>query len=298
MGSDIVAGGLAQLNPKESVYLRLVTANGRILTETVALISEVNTWQASLHVPLNVSGPAQLQASIRNQKGEILAMDHVGVILALDTALGGRYLALFRPVNGENAVAGYYLFFDGFAQQAGGGVTISLWTENCQTRVAQQFFSLRTSAYWRGFLVVPRNIVGPACAVAYFGSPEEPDAWREAQLPINILPADDADAPGARAVMIGFPSAGATLSAAEPLQLYGTAYNAPDDEVLVSILLDNGRILTEGIAPVDDFGYWELTLILLPDTEGVAQITASFGNPTDPDYAQAQTAITITPVEE
>jgi hypothetical protein len=75
--------------------------------------------------------------------------------------------------------------------------------------------------------------------------------------------------------------------------LYGTAYNAPDREVLISMILENGRILTEAVAQTDIFGYWEISLFIPEDSEGPAFINVLIGIPNEEGYAQNQTEITI-----
>jgi hypothetical protein len=43
----------------------------------------------------------------------------------------------------------------------------------------------------------------------------------------------------------------------------------------------------------DIFGYWETTLFIPPDAEGTAMINISIGTPSESDYAQNQTIVTI-----
>jgi hypothetical protein len=189
-------------------------------------------------------------------------------------------------------VAGRYLFFDGYAQRPVGGVTISLWADNCQTEVARQFFPLRGDTYWHGFLVAPRELTGPACAIAYYGEPGAPEEWREALVTVDVLPADDPEASG---VTVGYPPPGRTLLAGRSYPVYGTAYNAPENRVDVMILLENGRVLAQGFAAANLFGYWEVSLRLPADAEGPATIWASAGIPGDERYSEGQNAIIIAP---
>jgi hypothetical protein len=226
-------------------------------------------------VPTAVSGPAQLQATIRDGD-EVIALDYVGVLIALDTTADERYLAMFR--------------FDGFVQQPAGGVTLSLWTDGCQNEAARQFFSLRGNTYWHGFLLVPRDLTGPACAVAYTGSSDDPDRWREAQVAVNVLADDDEDA---RGIVIGYPPPGSPLQAGRSYPVYGVAYNAPGGEVSVTYLLDNGRLVGQGVATTDLYGYWEVNLTVPLDAEGAAFVQATMGIPGADEYAQSQNPINI-----
>jgi len=294
MGSEMLVSGLARREADQRIVLLLVTATNHRLLEIEGESAESNQWQASFRVPDAVSGPAQLQALIVTPEDEIVARREVGVQLVLDTASGSRYLDLFRPAAGDTAVAGYTLLFDGVAQlPANNTVTISLWHDECRTRVARQSFVLRGSGYWHGFLVVPNDLEGPVCAVASFGSPDEtPESWREAQLPLTILPAGSETPPS---LVVAIPSPGSRLTAGESYIVRGTAANAREATVLVSILLDNGRILVETTTTSDFWGFWETSIVLPLDAAGPAQIFASLGSPSDPNFTQSQNAITIAP---
>jgi hypothetical protein len=129
--------------------------------------------------------------------------------------------------------------------------------------------------------------------VAHFGTPGE-DNWRETQVFLDVLPADD---PTALDVHIGNPPPDSLLFPGEPLLLYGTAYNAPDQIVTVSILLENGRLLTEGVAQVNDFGYWELELYIPEEIEGLAQIEAIVGQPDSEEFGRHETMVHIGSVQ-
>jgi hypothetical protein len=295
MGSDVIISGLVQAAPEHELQLLLISANGYLLAETTAQQSELNAWQASLHVPDAVSGPGQLVATIVDEVEElVLAQDAVEVQMVLDVNDSDRYLALFRPSAGETAVAGYNFFFDGRAQRPIDNlVTISIWHEECRTQAARQSFVLSGSGYWQGFIVVPQDLSGPACAVAHFGTPGEV-GWREAQVPITIISATESES---RSITIGNPPPGSIVQAGEPLLIYGTAGNARNSAVLATVLLDNGRILTEGVTTTDYWGYWELSVYFLPDTEGQAFIHVAVGEPNTPGYIQAQSTIIIRPAD-
>jgi hypothetical protein len=291
IGSDVIISGLMQAAPEHSLQLLLITANGYLLAETTALRHEFNTWQASLRVPESVTGPAQVVAAIVDKAEElVVAQDAVQVQLVLNVNDSDRYLALYRPVSGETAVAGFNLFFDGRAQRPVDNlVTISIWHEECRTQAARQSFVLSGSGYWQGFIVVPQDLRGAACAVAYFGTPGEV-GWREAVLPITIVSPAEIDS---HSITIGNPPPGSAVQAGEPFLIYGTAGNARNSSVMVTILLDNGRILTEGFTTTDYWGYWELSVYLLPETAGQAFIHAAVGEPNTAAFTQTQSIITI-----
>jgi hypothetical protein len=107
---------------------------------------------------------------------------------------------------------------------------------------------------------------------------------------MEILPHTDENAKG---VLVGNPPPNSTVTAGESILLYGTAYNAPDREVVISVMLENGRIITELVTTADIFGYWETSLFVPADAEGPAMINVSIGTPSEANYAQNQTLITI-----
>jgi hypothetical protein len=293
-GQVVTTGGFVQLGASDTLSVMLVTPTNHLISEAEVQLNDFNSWQANLNVPHHTSGTAELVAFVMDEEGTVLARDEKPVQLLVNREGNDRYLELFRPVTGEVAVAGYNLFFDGITElPADNLVTISIWNESCQVEVAKQSFRLRGSGYWQGFIVVPRDVTGPVCAVAHFGSPGE-DNWRETQVLLEILPAED---PTALDVHIGNPPPDSLLIPGKPLLLYGTAYNAPDKIVTVSILLENGRLLTEGVAEVNDFGYWELELFIPDEIDGLAQIEASIGQRDSDEFAQHETKVNIGTVQ-
>lgn len=290
LGQEVVVGGLVQMETDQEFKLDLVSATGHILGQTEPEVSEFNSWQARLTLPHSVSGRAEFQARLIGQDGALVASDSLPVMLRVDPESVDSYLILDRPQQDEEAVAGFNVFFDGIAQRpVNSVVSISLWNEACQTPMARQSFRLRGSGYWQGFIVVPINVRGQICAVAHFGEPGS-DSWREAQVQLEVLPPDDARALG---VLVGNPPAEKVLSPGMSVLLYGTAYNAPGREILVSILLENGRLLNEAVATVNIYGYWELELFIPADAAGPAQIEASIGERGSDQYAQSTVPVYI-----
>ncbi len=289
LGSDIVVRGLAQLDAAQSVSVTLSSATGRVLSSAVGVVNPVG-WEAGLQVPPNVSGAATLRASVVDGNGNVLVQDSATVNLVLDAAASDRYLALYNPVEGDTAVAGYFLFFDGRAQQpVGSRITIALWMDECQTQVASFTLTMEGSGYWQGQLGIPANVAGPGCAIASFGTPGEA-TWREVQIPINVLAADSAEATG---VTITNPAAGGAFLSGQTLFLAGTAFNAA--RVQVSVLLENGRIVGETSVQPNSLGLWEAELLLPFDVAGPAEITAVAQDASGAVLAEARRLITITP---
>jgi len=289
-GHEAAVSGLVQLDAGETLSVTLIAAAGYMLAQADVKVNNFNSWQGAVAAPHSVGGQAAIQAAVIDREGNIVALDTVPVLLKVDQEGTDRYLALFRPAGDTLAVAGYHLFFDGLAQlPVDNLVSISVWDESCRNELARQSYRLRGSGYWQGFLPIPGNIVGPICAIAHFGTPGE-TGWREVQVPLTVLARTDKLAKG---ITIGNPPPERNLDPGKTLLFYGTAYNTPDNQILVSILLENGRLLTESMAIVDFFGYWEIELYIPGDAAGPALIEASFGERGIDDYISHEIPVTI-----
>lgn len=296
LGSEMTLSGLAQRNEGQTIWVTLITPDRIVLVDTPATFSRsggnTDAWQASFTVPEFVVGPAQLQATIRDSQNQIITAEVRAVMLTLDASRTPRFLVLQRPLYNQNVVAGYYLFMDGqTGLPAGGLITMKILIDDCQTEAAKQSFGIGGGygSYWYGYIGVPRNLSGPACAIAYFGAPGT-DTWRQALVPINILAETDEAAAG---IFIVNPIAGGAARAGQSFAVSGLAYNAVDDTVLTTVTLDGGQILSQATAVVDDFGYWEVNLTLPPGIAGSAAISAVTGLPGDDYYAETQLLLTI-----
>lgn len=276
MGSTLTVRGLVQKEEEQAVWVTLVSRNGRLLVELPAEPNEIG-WQASFPIPIQVSGAAYVQAGVRDADGALRNVYRIPVTLVPDTTDAERFLLMSRPDPDEIAVSGFNLFFEGeIFRPAANTISLSIWVDDCRRRVAGQNFVLGSSNRpfaWSGFVIAPRDESGPACAVASFGEPGTAD-WREAQAPITILPAADRDAKGIR---IAGPRSNSELFAGDEVFVYGTALNVSAGELLVSILMENGRIVSQTPVTTDFWGYWETTIRLPVDVEGRGQIIAETG---------------------
>ena len=294
LGSSVEARGLIQIDEGQTIWLELISANGRILNTTPGTVGDIG-WDAVLDVPEFVSGSAVLRAIIRDEASNVVAQNEVRVNLLPDTENAERYLLLLRPTATEKAVAGFNIFFDGrVLRPTNSLITVSIWTDDCQTQASRQSFTLGQSVraiYWQGFAIPPVDAVGEACAVAHIGEPGD-ENWREAVVPITVYSPEAAEAKG---VTIGNPPPEATLVAGDELQLFGTALNVSEGPLHISIVMENGFILFDGAIETDYWGFWEQSVLIPPDVLGAAEITV-FTEPDDPnDYAETKTTITVEP---
>lgn len=289
-GSVLTVSGLSGVSPEQKLVIRLVTVGGNLLDETMAKLDS-NTFQANIQVPITITGAAQIQAQVQTISGEVVAMDTLSVRIGANAAANPRYLELYRPVVNSKVVGGYYLFFDGYAAQPTGTVFIAVYTDNCQTEAAATSFRVSSSSYWQGYLYIPNTLSGAGCAMARFGAPGA-ENWREAQVPINLQrPTEE----GAYAIYLFSPTQQSELVGGSNVSFWGTAYNASDDLVVISLLREDGVNLAQGSATVDSFGYWETTLNIPLNYTGIAQIVTAIGNPGQGNVAQAVITVTILP---
>ena len=292
LGEELITGGRARLDATEFISVSLLSATGIVLDQARAEINDFSNWQANLSIPQWVSGPAFLLALVSDQENVIKNSDELAIELRISDETVGRAIDLFRPKIGDHAISGYYLLFDGWVQQPLSNlVTVSLWHEDCQQMAAFESFRLSGSGNWWGLLFVPTNLSGPVCASARFGSPGESD-WRESQTMIEVL---DGAHSQTNAVVIAIPRIDAAVESGRSETIKGVAYNAPDRLVNVTVLLNNGRLLTEGVTGADRYGYWELSLFIPADAAGAAQIFASIGSRGNENYYEISSPITIVP---
>jgi hypothetical protein len=266
VGSQVSVSGEAPPGSSE-VTVRL-TAAGLTLSESQAALSTGGAaWQTSLAVPANVVGPALIEASAGGEETAARA-----VTIERSGATSDPTISLLHPAPASTVVAGQVLFFTGRTQRpTDGTISISVRYEDCQTVAASQSFEVGEGGQWWGYILVPDNVFGPACAVAYFGEFGE-EGWGAAQTPVTILEADDPDAQG---LFVGnFPESEVPIG--EPFAIYGSAFNVPNGQVQVRIDVA-GSTVAQGTATVDRFGYWETELTLPENTSTTTtgQIVAS-----------------------
>jgi hypothetical protein len=294
LGSDVVVRGRAQMPPSGRLEVTLLSQNWHQLTMAEATQGEVG-WETTLTVPYQVAGNGRIQAQILDDNDNILASNEISVGLEPDTDNMDRYLTLNRPVSDNVAVRGYNFLFDGTVfNPVNNTVSIAIWTNECQVQVARQNFVLGgsvTTFNWHGFIIVPGEAEGEACAIASFGQPGE-ESWREIQVPITVYPTSAAEA---RQIEVARPLPQTSYRAGDRLFVYGTAPGITEGVVLISVLLENGRIIEENEVATDLWGYWEFETVLPPDIEGPAEINVSAGEPDEAGYVLQQTLITIQP---
>lgn len=278
-GQTLVISGRAARRSDQRLEAALWTLDGQLLVAEEIEELDFGAWEADLPLLATFSGQARFVATIWNVNDEpesSAARDSLLVNILPDTGQS-RYLQLDRPgTSGTVGAAGFYLLFDGYAQRpAGFAVTIAIKTDDCQTVTARQRFVLNGSGAWRGFLKIPEDVTGQACAIAWFGDEESADR-REAQYLIDIVPKNQA-----RGTTIGLPKNNSTIRPGATVFFQGTAWNATKNELLISVQLADGSITDSETVKVDKLGYWEASLLMPVDLSGEVQVTADGGSGAD-----------------
>ncbi len=289
--TEVVVRGIANLNDTDTIEVALVALNGRQLAQVAGERNEIG-WSAPLLVPEFVSGPATLHAKVISAEATTVASYEMPVFIETDTDSAVRFLTVSAPQPGQTAQGGFNLFFAGEAQQPiGGSITLSVWNADCQNLVAREVYPLRGSGAWQGFMILPPEAEGDACAIVSFG-PEGDLGWREVQLPMTLFSAEDPDAAG---VQIANPTTDAVWLAGSSQLVNGIALGAIVQPVNVQVMLENGRVIAQSSPETDYWGYWELNVNLPSGTEGPARVVATYGTEGEPGYATSETIFMIEP---
>lgn len=264
--SDLTVSG--QVSPAAAALVNITLQAGptALVTGTAQVDPSSGAWLTTLAVPPFVTGNARVIASTEAEN----AM--VDINLLPSNAPGGTILRLARPAVGDTLVSGRAAFFEGTALEViNETITIAILGDNCGTVAAAQSFTVN-GGEWRGFIILPQDLSGPACAVVYTGTPGTAE-WRQTQVSVVLLTPDEA---GASRIELGNP-AFETYTAGETITLFGLAVNAPDNEIQLTASMGGTVILPATAVAVDDFGYWEIELTLPAGSSGSMTITASMG---------------------
>jgi hypothetical protein len=290
LGESAVVSGFAQVGGGMNIQVGLTSASGLSLAATTAEV-EGNGWRAELPIPDLVTGVATIQAVILDAGGNELSRAAVPVELVANRQNSESFVSIFRPEGEAIAVAGHNLFVDGQLWREGGGnLQVAALVDGCSESVANLSFQLSTSSTWQGFLVLPRDISGPACVVAWVGQQGE-DEWRAAQVPVMILDQSDAAAEG---IMIANPAPGRRVRGGETFLFNGIAYNVPGQMVTLRLQFANGEVIGEAEDDADTYGYWSTEVTMPPVAEErEAVLTVFVGDEVEPE---AQTEVTFTVV--
>lgn len=264
VATDLTVSG--QVSPDAAATIQIVVAAGttELITGTATVDPNTGAWLTTVPVPDAVTGSARVMVSTEAENAV------VDITLLPAENPSGAVLTLMRPQPGATLVAGYATFFEGIAADVvSDTLTIAVLADNCGTVAASQSFTI-TGGEWRGFMILPQNLSGPACAVVSTGTPGTPE-WRQTIVPIVLLTADET---GASRIELGNASF-ESYAAGSTLTLFGVAVNAPGGEIQVSASLGDTAILPVTAVEVDAFGYWELDVVLPADQSGDLTITAT-----------------------
>lgn len=267
-GESVTVSGSAPA-AAESISITLQAA-GLALASAGAAPSDDGEWQVTLDVPDTVTGAATLRAAVDEETGVELPVQ-----ITRAQATSGTAITLDYPQMASTIVSGHVLFFTGTVQRPPEEtVSIAVLFEDCQTVASTTSFDVGQGGQWYGYIVIPQTVFGPGCAVAYVGGFGE-SGWRAGHTPVTILEQDD---PQAQGLFIGN-FADSEVTPGEAVTVYGSAYNVPNSQVQVALQIDGGNV-AQGTTTADRFGYWEINLVLPPETptgvQGQFSVTVNY----------------------
>ena len=284
-GAVLTVRGIDETAVGDTVHISAAIGEW-VLTEAETAVSRDGSWEITLSLPPQISGPAVLTVqTMTAQNSQMLP-----IYISPETDANSRYILLNRPYLGETAVAGYGVFFNGeINRPVNDTLVIGLLHDGCSHFATSRTFELG-SGQWQGMLVIPADITGPVCAIARSGDPEELDEWTASLIPLTILAKEDE-----QAASITLGNAGElAFSASEPLLLFGTAVHAPNNKIDLLLTSDDGtfKLLAKETVDVNTFGYWEIEVVLSESYTGHALLTAAMGN--DADYRELRVPLFFT----
>lgn len=228
-------------------------------------------WSLTIDTPAAYSGPARLV--VINGSESVTVPIQLLLLSSEPPAAGQAAVQLYRPIVGETAVSGYPLYFAGQARNPVNNlITIGLLVDGCSRLVAQQDITLTPAGpdrdtAWTGMVILPEAIEGDdSCAIVYTGNVGE-GIWAATTLALPVRAKDDPNA-NRIALEAGFDL---VLRAGQTERIAGTAVNA--EEVTITLTrTDTNAFIAEGIAPVGNFGFWEIFLPIPSDTPDFIQV--------------------------
>lgn len=296
-GDEITINGHALPPLPETVHVRITAAGGaEVFDETTPVEADTGNWSVTAVLSPTLSGPAELAVLLPNAGG---VSQPVTLIAATDSEQPS--ITLRRPTMVDTAVVGYILLFEGqINHPINGMVTIALLDNNCISTAATQSFPV-SDGDWIGYLIISTQAVpGPACAIAYTGTPGQP-TMREARVPLTLLAAEDS-----RALILQLGNNEMAFQAGNSTYLFGIAINAPGREVNIRLeteaeteiedTLETAtpapKLITSATAFADQFGFWEIDLEIPEDAASEALLFITIGRAGAP-YREIRRSVTI-----
>lgn len=247
----VVAPGMAQ-----PVNVAFQLGAHTLVSTTVSSDADSGEWSAPLEIPLSAIGPGQIVAQTETE----IARNSAELYLPNGIDLGPTTITLDHPLPEEQATEGITFFFAGtVTEPIDNTVTVGIAINECTEFIARQSFTV-SSGSWTGQVILPADVTGPACAIAYTGTYGE-NGWREVARPLEIV---SSEAENISRISIPLPTNNSFRKGSNAF-IYGTAVNPPESEVVVELRDIDGESIATGTATVNTFGYWEISLPIPAD---------------------------------
>lgn len=268
LGHTIQVNGVVAPGVAQPVTVALELGANTLFSTTVSSEADSGAWSAALEIPFNAIGPGRLIAQTETE----VATNTAELYLPHGADSGPTTINLDNPLPGEQATEGITFFFAGtVTEPLDDTITIGIAINECTEFIARQSFTL-SGGSWQGQVILPADVTGPACAIAYTGTYGEDD-WREVARPINIVSRDAETVARVSVPVFSMVS----FTKGSNATIFGTAVNPPDSEIQVALKNLNDEIFATGTTTVNTFGYWEISFPIPADYEGTfVVVRASF----------------------
>ncbi len=262
-GSELLVAGYVAAGTAVSVNIQLQMGPHLLIDHLVQSNADSGEWELTVTLPHSVAGMGELIVRTETET----AVQKIQINYDANRDETGISIDASRPGDGQMAVAGHPLFFEGAITNAiDSSIIIGLYTDNCTTIAARQSFTLdAATAVWSGFVNLPQMLNGRSCAFISTGSPES-GLWREVQLWLPVIhPGEDM---ALDRIILGN-SLQNPFKAGEDVYLFGSVVDAAGKELVVSWFAEDGEtVVGEETAVVDALGFWEANIILPTDLAG------------------------------
>lgn len=288
IGQELRIQGQVIPPPTRPLTVRLTVAGGVVVGQETAIADAAGDWAVTVILSPTIAGPAELAVQLEGT--EITTA--VPITLLPQTGADKSFITLNQPTPGDTAVAGHTILFAGRVNNpVNETVTIAVWDQGCTSVAANQSFTV-SGGNWIGYSIISSQAApGPACAIAYTGTPGQPNL-REVRIPLTILAADDE-----QAIKLQLGNNGEIpFTAGQNTYLFGIAINAPEREIKLRLEADDparpSGLITSATAYANQYGFWEIDLAIPADARGQALLYITIGS-SDATYREIRLPVTI-----
>ena len=270
-GSDLRIAGYVEPGTAVFINIQLIIGPYTLIDEATQSDADSGEWELTVPIPHSVEGIGKLIVRTETET----AIGAIQLVYDGDQDETGISIDVSRPGDGQMAVAGHQLFFEGVVTNAiDSTITVGLYTDNCTMSVARQSFTLGAAdASWNGVINLPATLNGRSCAFVSTGS-SETGVWREILIWLPVIHPDEEGV--FNRIILGN-SLKVPFKAGENVYLFGSVIDAAGQELLIRWFAEDGvMLMSEGTAVIDALGFWETNIPLPADAFGTTVLQLQF----------------------